>query len=194
VLTFNLVTQTAAPLSASYLGARLAPLDKALKHWTAAADDESHTEPAIYMLEHKYTDASISLQSLKGPDLARARALQHFAGKRGIELYLASMEKWVHGDADDDYYGGGPFEMREEFLSSLELKRVVDINGHELARNVEIDEDDLLQEEPYDTREPDERDHEGCTGNAGATTTHWYRDTVLVIGKRSQHVLVERPH
>ncbi|KAG9759223.1 hypothetical protein KCU73_g3496, partial [Aureobasidium melanogenum] len=40
---------------------------------------------------------------------------------------------------------------------------------------------DILQEEPYEDRDPDEHEYEGWTGNAGATSTHWYKDSALVL-------------
>ncbi|KAK5123057.1 hypothetical protein LTR85_003253 [Meristemomyces frigidus] len=94
VLTYNLVqTVRNANFSATSLGYRLAPVGTALRQGSAACSDEGSEDPAIYMLEHKYTDASVHLRTLKGADLARAQAIQHFAHDQGLVLYLASMER-----------------------------------------------------------------------------------------------------
>lgn len=152
------------------------------------------------MLEHKYTDASLGLQGLKGADLAKVQALQHFAETRDMVVYLASMEKEITGAADEPYGGygrrrrgyqaygydddesdeddGGHHEITDEIDSSLTLKRVVDIHGHEVVTDVDVSEDEILQEDPFDDREPTDESYEGYTGNAGATATHWYRDAV----------------
>ncbi|TKA79700.1 hypothetical protein B0A49_01456 [Cryomyces minteri] len=60
------------------------------------------------------------------------------------------------------------------FLASLEREVT------EVQRNVDIDESDIVQENPID-RDPDEEDYEGRTGNEGCNATHWYRDIVLVL-------------
>ena len=39
----------------------------------------------------------------------------------------------------------------------------------------------FLQKESYEDRHPDKHEYEGWTGNAGATSTHWYKDSVLVL-------------
>ncbi|KAK5256442.1 hypothetical protein LTR16_003262 [Cryomyces antarcticus] len=62
----------------------------------------------------------------------------------------------------------------------LKLDRVVSFDGSEIQRDVDIDESDIVQVNPFD-RDPDEEDYEGWTGNEGCNATHWYRDTVLVV-------------
>ena len=43
-----------------------------------------------------------------------------------------------------------------------------------------------MHEDPFgDERNPDEEDYTSYTGNAGASTTHWYRNTV---SQRQQEV------
>lgn len=54
---------------------------------------------------------------------------------------------------------------------------MVDLDGHVLGQGITIQEDDDGQEDPFE-RDPDDEDYEGYTGNAGASATHWYRDTV----------------
>ncbi|CAD0084108.1 unnamed protein product, partial [Aureobasidium vineae] len=71
-----------------------------------------------------------------------------------------------------------PQDVLEE---SLKLTRVVDADGNVIVTDLEVDECDVLQSESYDDRDPDEHEYEGWTGNAGATSTHWYRDSVLLL-------------
>ncbi|KAK5120551.1 hypothetical protein LTR85_006207 [Meristemomyces frigidus] len=40
----------------------------------------------------------------------------------------------------------------------------------------------------HSRRDPDDEDFEGFTGNAGASATHWYRDTVIVLVKKEHHL------
>ncbi|KAK5714598.1 hypothetical protein LTR15_010780 [Elasticomyces elasticus] len=153
--------------------------------------------------------ASISLQTLKADDLAKAQALQHFATENQLVLYLASCEKEVSGDAeaddyeeyrgnkrrrwgwDEDDYGARTTDYHEitnEMESSITLQRLVDVHGTELARDIVISEEDFLQDDPYEDRDPTAHEYEGYTGNAGATATHWYRDTVIVLVRRQDAV------
>ncbi|KAK5682050.1 hypothetical protein LTR17_027407 [Elasticomyces elasticus] len=178
---------------------RFPTLEEAIRMWSRACAEEGDDTPALYALELQYTDASISLQSLKANDLAKAQALQQFAIHHNLVLYLASCEKEVSGDAeegDDDYDGYSRSKRRRygyddygetsdeyhqityETESSLRIQRLVDVTGTELAQNLEIAEEDFLQDAPYEDRDPTEREHTGPTGNAGASATHWYRDTV----------------
>lgn len=44
-----------------------------------------------------------------------------------------------------------------------------------------MDEDAILYRDHFDENSPDREEHEGYTGNAGATATYWYRDTVCFL-------------
>jgi hypothetical protein len=52
------------------------------------------------------------------------------------------------------------------------------MNGKLVAENVDIDEEDFLEENPFEDRTPDDEDYSGYTGNEGVSATQWYRDTV----------------
>jgi hypothetical protein len=92
-------------------------------------------------------------------------------------LYFASMECMRSGPVEDidenygGYDGGGHHTISDTHDSHLKLTRVVDIAGVELAQDLDIDEDCLLDEEDPD--EPDDEDYQDWTGNAGAEATHW---------------------
>lgn len=217
VLTYNLVLQTPnVHFSAAALGRLLAPVGRALDRWTSACSDEHCGDPAVFMLEHKYTDTSICLRTLKGADLARVKAVHHFARQKNLVVCLASMERYVQGEADasdasdefdeydeDEYYAYGRRKKRrgsdradnwnkplplddgrhainEIIDSTLRLEQVVDLNGSQIANEIHIEEEIILQRVPFDGRDPDEEDYDGDTGYGGgrATCTHWYRDTV----------------
>ncbi|KAJ9637150.1 hypothetical protein H2199_007436 [Coniosporium tulheliwenetii] len=78
-------------------------------------------------------------------------------------------------------YSGDFHEIIDECDMSLKLKRIVDFDGNVVGTEFDADEDNIVQEHPFKDREPDEEDFEGYTGNEGASATHWYRDTALVI-------------
>ena len=91
------------------------------------------------------------------------------------------MESSKEGGAEEDYMDGGSLckfhELEEVYEKHISLKQMVDLDGHLLAQEVDLDEGTIVQEDPFE-RDPDAEDYEGYTGNAGASATHWYRDTV----------------
>ncbi|KAH0153908.1 hypothetical protein KCU67_g9277, partial [Aureobasidium melanogenum] len=193
VLTYNLI-QTDYEHFNSTASAKQ-KLRGILTEWNKINKNASgEADRIIYQLDHKYTDASIRLQTLKGSDLLKAQRLFSVGNQIGYALYLASLEKQVHGTAESGYHGyrsryddeeegsDGEFHAIEDVLEeSLTLTRVVDPDGLVVITDLAIEEEDILQEEPYEDRDPDEHEYEGWTGNAGATSTHWYKDSALVL-------------
>ena len=114
------------------------------------------------------------------------------------------MERMDSGPCEDDGmesgygYGYDPYEedageeidgathaIEEVLQESIELKRMIDLDGSLIARDISIEEDDIVQEEPF-ARDPDEEDFEDYTGNAGASATHFYHDTVRGVQIRAE--------
>ncbi|THY36408.1 hypothetical protein D6C99_10139 [Aureobasidium pullulans] len=170
----------------------------------------SDVKQAIYMLEHRYTNANLSIESLKHVDRLRAKEIQSICDDYGYTLYLASLEREVMGQADEDDYGGRGFNEYDEdedededeedsdgnssqysggsyhriwdiCSDSINLTHVVDAEGQEVFHiDIPIDEKDIVQTHPF-KRKPNKSEYEGYTGNAGASATHWYKDTVIVL-------------
>ncbi|THW04320.1 hypothetical protein D6D26_02848 [Aureobasidium pullulans] len=170
----------------------------------------SDVKQAIYMLEHRYTNANLSIESLKHVDRLRAKEIQSICDDYGYALYLASLEREVMGQADEDDYGGRGFNEYDEdedededeedsdgnssqcsggsyhriwdiCSDSINLTHVVDAEGQEVFHiDIPIDEKDIVQTHPF-KRKPNKSEYEGYTGNAGASATHWYKDTVIVL-------------
>ena len=160
-----------------------------LKSWSRAIEssDSMMSDHLVYQLEHQYTIANLSFQSLKGLDRIRAEHIKETSAAANVCFYLASMQHEKSGEVEDggydhysrqDYGSSGGYHVIEECLEEkISLKRLVDLEGHLLAKNIALDEDAIIQEDPFD-REPDKEDYEGYTGNAGASATQWYHDTV----------------
>lgn len=60
-------------------------------------------------------------------------------------------------------------------------------NGQQLASGVPINPKNIVQDNPFE-RAPDREDYEGFTGNEGASATHFYRNSCIVMIPRKQHV------
>ncbi|THY24800.1 hypothetical protein D6D01_05315 [Aureobasidium pullulans] len=175
VLTYNLVQTNFEQFNSAASADR--KLRAILTEWNNTIEEEGgETDKMIYQLDHKYTDASIRLNSLKGADLLRAQRLFSVCDQVGFTLYLASLEKQVHGSAesnnnryfdryDDDEEGSdGEFHAIEDVIDeTLKLTRVVDTDGNVVATDLDIEEDDIVQSDPYEDRDPDEDSYEGWT-------------------------------
>lgn len=156
--------------------------------WCNSVQKPSSKAPHFlaYKFDHEYTDASLKYQSLKGLDKVRAEYLREVCAETNACFYLASIERTVMGSCEEDYSGYSRWErnrtqeihtLEEIVEESTELKRMIDLDGSVLARELPIDETDIVQKDPFD-RSPDTEDFEGYTGNEGASATQFYHDTV----------------
>lgn len=159
--------------------------------WANSVEEPSSKAPKFlaYKLDHEYTEASLKYQSLKGLDKVKAEYFREVCAGANFCFYLASMERTVVGSCEEDYSGYSRWErnrtqglhaLEEVVEESTELKRMIDLDGSVLAREIPIDEADIVQQDPFD-RSPDTEDFEGYTGNEGASATHFYHDTVRFI-------------
>jgi hypothetical protein len=169
-----------------------------------------NVKQAIYLLEHKYTQSALNINSLKGADRLRAKELLSICDDYGYTLFLASLEREVMGQADENdhshdfseneddeeeeeeedrneeddnssqYAGDSYHRIWDVCDESTTLTRVVDAEGHEVFKDIPIDEKDIVQVRPF-KQKPNKSDYEGYTGNEGATATHWYKDTVCIM-------------
>ncbi|KAL2676739.1 hypothetical protein Neosp_010504 [[Neocosmospora] mangrovei] len=209
VLTYNLALDSAQPRpSASLLSqVNTQPLRQALNRWLAQDPTTRENEYFYHVLDHDYTEASISLNALKAQDLIRVQALKEECSKLPVDIYLALLEKmemgsveycpdpydrrsfyrggyysgyggYIEDDDDDDEEG---FHALEDVIeSSHKVLTLVDLDGHTVTKGLDLDEDDILQVDAFEDIEGQE-EYEGYMGNSGPTATHWYRLATVVI-------------
>lgn len=135
-----------------------------------------------YLLEHQYTGANLSYNALKGHDLEVVSHLREVRSKYDFCLYLASLEIMVEGGCDESDYGDEDYhEIIHEVDREIYLKKVVDLDGVEVATDLAFDETTLIPEDPFKKIKPDDEDYSGYTGNEGVSTTHFYHRTVSRI-------------
>ena len=213
VLTYNLIHIVAgAPQLASHLSNDQAKLNKLLALWNGGFQNQNADSPKFlaYMLEHKYTDANLRMDHLKGTDALKARYLKAACEAQDFCFFFANLEHTKDGPCEEsydpyDHYGGyrggwgyeensdsdsGPGDwhaLEEVFNTSLYLRTFYRADGEQLATKVTIEEADIVQEDLFD-RDPDKEDYEGYTGNAGASATHIYRNSCIIIMPRDHQV------
>ncbi len=161
------------------------------------------------LLEHGYTEANFSLRNLKGNDSSRARALLAAAEELGLVAHLGLVTYHQTGElvgGDDSYHSyhryrgrhddddegdddeGDDGEMGEVYEETLTLghwrdalDRPVRLGGYAVSP------EDLIAGQAIDAGEPDEKESEGYTGNAGCTMDYWYRRAAVVWWQRGDH-------
>jgi hypothetical protein len=145
------------------------------------------------LLDHSYTEANISLANLKGSDQARAHALLAAAREAGFHAHLAlvtfhqsgELEDYEHDyrgryhDVDDDPANGSMGEINDE---SLTISHWRNDRDQEMDHGVyHIAKERLITTTALGDEEPDEKEAEGYTGNAGCTMDYWYRRAAIVL-------------
>lgn len=205
VLTYNLIDLSQGlQRTAAMLSREKRMLKGIICSWSRSVEEPASKAPNFlaYKFDHEYTDASLKFQSLKGLDKVKADYLREVCAGANACFYLASMERKVVGSCEEDYSGYSRWErhraqevhtLEEIVEQSTELKRMIDLDGSVLAREISINEADIAQEDPFD-RDPDKEDFEGYTGNEGASATQFYHDTVRIALASSERCYSTSTH
>lgn len=183
VLTYNLVYTTEdSSCKASHLDDHKRNFDDVLSSWGRDRENDD-LEPwhAVYMLEHRYSEANICLEYLKGIDQTRVQYLVASCKDQGFCIYLAHFERAKSGGCDSDEDDTGYHHMIDEVESEHKLTQVFNLDGQCLAEDVSIDEEEVVQQAFFESAEPDDEDYSGWTGNEGTNATHFYRRSCVVL-------------
>ncbi|KAL0565075.1 hypothetical protein V5O48_016954, partial [Marasmius crinis-equi] len=167
---------------------------------------ESEPEKIIYMLDHKYSRASLSASALKGKDAHIVGALDSLSKELGFCIGLAHIEHHESGTADDcggGYYGhrrrgyycaydeseedDGDVEMDEVLDTNTTVENLVDLEGKLISSKVDFDDLETIPANFNDYFEGaswDKQEYEGYQGNYGGTIDRFYRRSAVVIWPR----------
>lgn len=167
---------------------------------TSASSPESPPSKLAVLLDHQYTQAGLTCDTLKGIDRARAGVLFAAACESGCDASLALVTYWESGSAvPTGGYGYGRHRryrrydddcddeesehvMGEVYDSSLTAEHFSDAVGNPLAfGQIPLDEGEIVSKQPLDEGEPDKEDFEGYTGNAGMTLERWYHRAAVLL-------------
>jgi predicted 2-oxoglutarate/Fe(II)-dependent dioxygenase YbiX len=162
----------------------------------------------IYLLDHEYTQRSLSWDHLKNGDRLRAAALQAVAQRLDCECALALAEVHEIWNCEDEglfgrsaRWGGwrgralvGAGEDAEEeghkitdlCDSSIELTSWVDAEGLRLEGNrIVVESHELCATRPSSDLKPYRSEYEGYQGNYGNTLERWYHRGAVALWPRS---------
>ncbi|KXZ52696.1 hypothetical protein GPECTOR_9g742 [Gonium pectorale] len=216
VLVYNLIwvgpeTQPQPPPGKAVAAKALA---EAARAWKAAASTGRHALRAI-PLEHKYTETNLSFGRLKGRD-AELVGLLCGCEELEVHLALVTKEVvgsvaghcpwersrrrrrrryWSDWSDDErcssDYESGTDAVMDQVLADTVSAKLWLSPSGHRKEGLKRLDDrldlgQCLLGGDQLFRDEPDTREYEGYTGNAGPELTYWYHRAVAVIWPRGR--------
>lgn len=173
-----------------------------LRRWAGA---ENEPDKLILALEHAYTPAELSFETLKGADAGAASVIAEAAAEADCDLHLAlvSIEEggsaehdpsyrrhWRNRDEEDDE-DDEAFEVIEVLDRTLMLSewRRPDGGKSELG-DFPFSEGELCPADAFEDLTPDEQHFHEATGNEGASFERTYRRAGLVLWPRARRLAV----
>ena len=145
----------------------------AVNQWNADAEGP----PVLaYILEHMYTETSLSFKSLKNLDRAVSDLLVSACNEIGFDLYLAHVnlqQTWSAGSIYSEY------ELSNEYFT---FSNLVMPSGQKVEfSEINIKSEALMPKDRLHLDSPDERHENGDTGNEGACIEKTYRMCCLLL-------------
>ncbi|KAK0467210.1 uncharacterized protein EV420DRAFT_672155 [Desarmillaria tabescens] len=206
-LSYNLVqTVPTAPLpSLPNMHTAVHRLRRVLQKWRKDRFQSDPLDLVAYILSHEYSAAELRIgaMALKGQDAHKAAHLQSVAKDLDYVVCLGSLSYRQSGQAEDmgfhSSYGWkrrrydpydesedeSSYRMGEDYETFLTVDNIVDMKGNHLLASgkasLELSDDSLVPQDPFDGEDPDDEEYEGYMGNYGGTLDHFYRRTVLML-------------
>jgi hypothetical protein len=158
-------------------------------------------EPKAILLEHQYTPANFSWDSLKHHDKPRAELLLEAANQAGYFATLGLVTHYQMGELEDSSYdygyrdryrnrdskGSGDGTMGEVYEEYTTIEHWGDGKIPALGK-IDIGNDDLLSDYEIGKGTPIEEQEEGFTGNAGMTMEYWYHYGAVIFWPKNKHI------
>jgi hypothetical protein len=208
VLLYNLIRQGPGrqPEAPNY-GDETQTISALLQEWTEALREPEHVEPLklIYPLEHAYTPAELSFQTLKGADAGIAEIVAAAARQAGCDVHLALVSIEENGTAvqtgGSSRYRRGRYDDNDDDDDEFEIVEMSDraATASNWRRRdgeasplteIPIHEDEFSPAVLFEDLEPDEEHFQEATGNAGASYERTYSRTALILWPREQLLAV----
>jgi hypothetical protein len=148
--------------------------------------DDPKLRIVAYLLKHKYSKVNLEMGALKGEDAHKVSHLRIIAQELGYVVGLATLCCHMSGQADDsygetegwgrcntsdededDFRRGRTPDMAEVSDTTLKIENLVDLSGSQIPgiSMLELSEENLIPENPFEDQVPDKSDYEGYLGN-----------------------------
>jgi len=201
VLTYNLVLEsvkdkrTKPPVNSPALK------DALIEYFTPSQEksiDSRHPPQLVYLLDHSYTQHSLTWQLLKGSDRLRAQTLRAMADELGLNIYLTLAnvhETWTaevsggydYYEEDDD--DAVPDELIDDELTLLHW---LDTEGELVPfKETYVSKDEICWTKANEELEPFDSEYEGYVGNYGNTIDYWYHRAAVVMWRKSDQLAMQ---
>ncbi|KLO18809.1 hypothetical protein SCHPADRAFT_885906 [Schizopora paradoxa] len=221
-LSFNLVHSRSVKPSLQIFAEKTARLKHILLSWKQASEgritlDEKPPDKLCYVLDHEYSHFDFIEGERKGKDASLVAQLESIAMHLDFGIYIANIELYKQGPADDYRRKRKRYRAYEEsedeedtdvgfaqvFEQKLEISNIVDLYGtSKAASKVSVKMSEIVPES-FGTGEPDESEYDGYMGNGAGSLEHWYRSSVLLftpdndffgVGDVVEHALASLPN
>jgi hypothetical protein len=173
--------------------------------------EEDKDIPKIVLLGHQYTPSNFTMEALKLNDRPKAEALMAAANKIGFYAKLGLVTSYQSGSLEMEYkskrggrrrsYYDYDDEDDEDLAENGTMGEIYDEyltmehwmeEGIPPLRGLEFEESDLIKDFDLNEGEPDEKEAEGWTGNAGMEMQYWYHYGAVFLWPKKYHAdLVE---
>lgn len=191
-LVYNLVLTESESFGAPDYEPQVAALASVLSDWSR---DPERSKKIVWLLEHDYSAAGLSFETLKNMDAAVARVLGEAAERAGCATYAALVHTEETGSAES--YGYDPWDSESEDDADFEVVEVVEVanwldswaapgGGRPDYGNVPVLDGELMPIGGLDDAEPDQQRLHEATGNGGASYERSYLHAALVVWPRAE--------
>lgn len=168
---------------------------------------EGPPDRLVYLLDHEYSERSLSWGRLKGADRPRADALKAVASAMDCDVALALAhvhEVWHCAETGGDWRRGrwrfdesldprselngvpGGLELLDLCENAIELSGCRDTHGTPLEMEPHVEDAELCFTTPSGDMDPFESTYEGYQGNYGNTLERWYHRAAIVLWPRER--------
>jgi predicted 2-oxoglutarate/Fe(II)-dependent dioxygenase YbiX len=158
-------------------------------------------KPKAVLLEHQYTPANFSLNSLKHHDRPRAQILLEAARKVGYFAELGLVTHYKMGalegaEYEYNYYSRYRHKYSQEpghgtLAEVFEEYTIIEhwsSGGIPTLGEINIEKEDLITDFEVGEGNPIQEEEEGYTGNAGMTTEYWYHYGAIIFWPKNKHL------
>ncbi len=141
----------------------------------------------FWVLNHNYTEAGISFDTLKNEDAAIGALLHESAKMSDYVICTALLEVCDRYDEYDDYYG--PSESHIETTAELTEIQAV-LKSDVVPNKLNLNPGEMMPSGDHVLGFADEEDYEGPTGNAGAAVDRIYLRAALLFWPRRNTIQI----
>jgi len=157
----------------------------------------------IYLLDHQYTESSLSWDLLKNTDRFRVDSLIKISKELKLNCYLTLADMRETWECEMDYDEYTSYRSKRKYSNQEEaepsyimdtevvLKHWIDQDGKKInMKDFAVDNASLCYTGDNEMLEPYNSEFEGWCGNYGNTLDRWYHRAAIVLWKKEDYYAV----